>query len=428
MTQKHFVYPYGRAHKEFDMEEGRIIKEIVAAEMPVIPEEELKARILDAIYHPIGSAPINELVKPGMKIAFICNDSTRVANTFDFMPVLVDEMNKLGIKDEDMRIVFSLGSHREMSREEMAEQVSAGVANRLAMYNSNCKIPEDFNYFGQTSHDTPVLINKLVCDVDLVILTGSIVHHYFSGFGGGRKAILPGVSALETIRVNHSLMLEPNVGLGILHGNPVYDDQVEGVRLFAKKHKMFLFNAVLNAEHQFLKIFAGDWYEAHLVACEYVDKVYGVEIKEPADLVIASACGYPKDINMYQLQKTMDNAYCAVKAGGVVIILGECEEGSGSAVLEETCRKAQSIAEIRDNLRKNFRIGANKAFAITRLMEKAKFILVSALPKDMAKDMFFTACVDDVDQAIAEAEKYLPADYKVVLMPQGGLTVPLIKK
>lgn len=425
MTTVDYKYKYGHGYKHFALEAEHVLGELTTKEMP--PLEDVKAAVLDAIYHPINSAPINELVKPGMKIAFICNDPTRVANTYAFMPILVDEMNKLGVKDEDMHIVFALGTHRCMTHEEMVEQVGENVAGRLAMYNSDCHIDEDFRYFGDTSFGTPVWLNKHICDADLVILTGTIVYHFFSGFGGGRKAVLPGVAALETVRKNHSLMMSPESQLGKLHGNPVYDDQMEGVRLFAKEHKLFLFNAILDAQKRFLKIFAGDWDEAHLEACKFVEQVYGAPISEPADIVIASCGGYPKDINIYQLQKTMDNAWCAVKDGGVVIILGECEEGSGSAALEKALEENPSPDAIKAQLEKNFVIGAHKAFAITRLMKKAKFILVSALDKAIASKLLFEA-VDDVDEAIALAEKYVGPDYKILLMPQGSLTVPVLKK
>ena len=411
MTTVEYKYKYGHGYQTFKLEQEHVLDEVKIAEFP--PLTDLKAAVLDAIYHPIASEPIDKLVRPGMKIAFICNDSTRVANTHDFMPILVDEMNKLGVKDEDMKIVFALGTHRAMSHEEMVEQVSEGVAARLKMYNSDCNKHEDFNYFGTTSFGTPVLINKLICDVDLVIMTGTVVYHFFSGFGGGRKAVLPGVAAMETVRRNHSLMMSPYSQLGKLHGNPVYDDQMEGVALFAQK--------------RFLKIFAGDWNKSHLEACQFVEQVYGAPISQPADIVIASCGGYPKDINIYQLQKTMDNAWCAVREGGVVIILGECEEGSGSAALEKALQENPSPDAIKEALAKKFVIGAHKAFAITRLMKKAKFILVSALDKKLAKDLLFEA-VDSVDEAIALAEQYIGPDYKILLMPQGSLTVPVVKK
>ena len=285
MSISSYSYKYGHGSKEFSLDSDRVLKEVTVAKMPLL--EDVKAAILDALYHPIGSAPINELVQPGQKIAFICNDPTRVANSFVFMPILVNEMNKLGIKDEDMHIVFALGTHRNMTHEEMVEAVGAEVAGRLQMYNSDAKVSEDFEYFGETSRGTPVWLNKHICHVDHVIMTGTIVHHYFSGYGGGRKAILPGVAAMETVRVNHSFMLDPNAGLGKTTGNPVYEDQMEGVALFAKNHSVFLFNAILNAQHEFLKIFAGDYIKAHQEACKFVDQVYGVEIPQAADLVIA---------------------------------------------------------------------------------------------------------------------------------------------
>lgn len=425
MAVKTYAYHYGRGQKEFSLDSARVLKEVKTAEFK--PLQEIKAAVLDAIYHPIGTKPINELVKPGQKIAFICNDPTRVANSYDFMPILVNEMNKLGIKDEDMHIVFALGTHRVMTKEEMVEAVGAEVAGRLQMYNSDAKVEEDFEYFGDTSRGTPVWLNKHICHVDHVFLTGTIVHHYFSGYGGGRKAILPGVAAMETVRVNHSFMLDPRSGLGKTIGNPVYEDQMEGVALFAKEHSLFLFNAILNAKHEFLKMFAGDYIAAHQEACKFVDKVYGVEIPQEADVVIASCGGYPKDINVYQMQKTMDNAYCAVRQGGVVILLAECEEGSGSKVLEETCKRLGSADAIKAELEQHFAIGANKAFAVTRLMKKAKYILVSSLDRQLAKDMLFTGAVDSVAEALAMAEEIVGKDYKVILMPEGSLTVPLLK-
>lgn len=257
MTVKTFDFAYGHGRKQFSIDDAHILKEVRTEEFP--PMTDVKQGILDAIYHPIGCKPINEIIKPGDTVAFICNDPTRVANSFDFMPVLVNELNKLGVKDEDMHIVFSLGTHRDMTHEEMVEAVGKDVSSRLKMYNSTCTKQEDFEYFGTTSRGTPVWLNKHICHVDHVILTGTIVHHYFSGYGGGRKAILPGCAAMETVRVNHSFMLDKHAGLGLTTGNPCYEDQMEGVALFAKGRSLFLFNAILNAKHQFLRMFAGDY-------------------------------------------------------------------------------------------------------------------------------------------------------------------------
>lgn len=427
---KQYTFHYGRGTKTFSLEEDRVLNEIRMPDTPVM--ENIAQGVLDAVYHPIGTAPINELIRPGETVTFICNDPTRVANSFDFMPVLVNELNKLGIPDENMQIVFSLGTHRLMTQEEMVEGVGKEVAGRLKMFNSDANIPEDFEYFGTTSRFTPVLINKKVCNSDHIILTGTIVHHYFSGYGGGRKAVLPGCAAMETVRHNHSFMLDPNSGLGKTAGNPVYEDQMEGTALWAKAmeergHKVFLFNAILDADHRFLRMFAGNYIDAHQEACKFVDQVYGVKIGEQADVVIVSCGGYPKDINVYQMQKTMDNSVLACRQGGVVILLAECEEGSGSKVLEETCRRLKTADAIEEELRKRFVIGANKAYAVTRLTKKAHFILVTGLDKQLAQEMLFTDAVDTVEEALAEAEKIVGKDYRVILMPTGSLTVPLLE-
>lgn len=419
-------FPYGNSHLEFEVDDTNLIKEIRTTPMPLI--EDLNAAILDAIHNPIGCEDFTTRVRPGQTIAFICNDLTRIANSFDFMPVLLNEMNRLGVPDENMHIVFALGTHRDMTHEEMIEAVGEEVASRVKMYNSTATNADDFEYFGTTSRGTPVWINKHLCHVDHVVLTGTIVHHYFSGYGGGRKAILPGCAAMETVRVNHSFMLDDNAALGVTKGNPCYEDQMEGVALFAKGRSLFLFNVILNAQHEFLKIFAGDYEKAHLVACDFVDEAYGSKIDRQADLVVASCGGYPKDINVYQMQKTMDNTACAVREGGVVILLAECIEGSGSAKLEETFRQLKTPEAIKAQLQENFQIGANKAFAVTRPMTRARYILVSKLDKQLGKDMLFTAVVDTPEEALALAAQYLPEHPSLILMPEGSLTVPTFKK
>lgn len=421
-----FEFAYGHGKKAFEFDENDLIKIIRMKEFP--PLKDIKSCVLEAIRHPIGSPALSEIIKPGDTVAFICNDPTRVANSHLFMPILIDEMNRLGVPDENMRIVFSLGTHREMSEEERVKQVGPEVARRIRMFSSVSTRSEDFMYFGETSRGTPVWINKLLCDVDHVILTGTIIHHYFSGFGGGRKAVLPGCAAMETIRKNHSWMLDPHSGLGILEGNPVYEDQIEGVELFAKGRSLFLFNAVVNAKHEFLKMFAGHYIKAHKEACRFVNEVYGCEIDQEADLVIASCGGYPKDINVYQMQKTMENTSCAVRKGGVVILLAECIEGSGSAKLEETFRRLKTAEEIRRELEENFQIGANKAYAITHPIAKADYILVTQLDKEMAKMMHFYAATTEVEEAIKLAKQKLGDHPRTILMPEGSLTVPRLSE
>ncbi len=420
MATKEYSMKYGKEYVKFPLDPSLVIGELKIKTAPVLPDP--AAVIREAIRKPIASAPLREIVKPGETVCFIVNDPTRVANSHVFMPILLDELNAVGVPDKDMFIVFALGTHRDMTEAEMAEAVGADVAKRVKMYNSNAK-KDEFVEMGTTARGTPVAFNKRVVDADRIVCTGSVVHHFFSGFGGGRKAMLPGVAKHETIRKNHSMMFDENAVIGRLEGNPVYHDQVEGAEMCRPD---FLLNVVLNEKFEFLGVFAGDYVKAHLEACAFVDSVYGTAVPEPADLVIATCGGYPKDINVYQLQKTMDNAWGAVRQGGVVIILGECIEGSGSAMYEETMCKYRTPDEVEQALRANFEIGAHKAYAVTRLMKRAEFILVSCLKPELAKTLLFTPAAS-IDEAIRMATAKLGPNPRVILMPQGSITVPINK-
>ncbi len=416
---KTYRFRYGKGELTFSLDPALVIDELRIKRFPEIPDPASAVR--EAIRRPIGSRPLREIVQPGQTVAFIVNDPTRVARSSVFMPILLDELNAVGVPDANMRIVFSLGVHRAMTDAEMTEEVGPAVAARVKMHNPDCFDESQFTFFGTTSRGTKVGFNKLVTEVDHIVCTGSIVHHFFAGFGGGRKAMLPGVAAYESIRHNHSMMFDPNAVIARLDGNPVYLDQIEAVEMCRPS---FLLNVVLDEEKRFLKVFAGDYIKAHLEACGFVNQVYGAEIKREADLVIASCGGYPKDINVYQLQKTMDNAWCAVREGGVVVIVGECCEGSGSGRYEQLMRECRTPERVEAALRAKFEIGAHKAYAVTRLMKKAEFILVSGMDPELSRMLLFTPA-QTIEQALALAYKKLGSQPRITLMPMAALTVPL---
>lgn len=419
--KKNYNLKYGKGTIGLSLDAALDISELVIKDHPVIADPETAIR--EAIRHPIGCKPLRDIVRPGETVTFIVNDPTRVANSHIFMPILLDELNEAGIPDRDMRILFALGTHRLMREEEMEREVGPAVAKRVKMYNSDCRDESQFKYFGTTSRGTPVYFHRLAVEADHIICTGSVVHHFFAGFGGGRKAMLPGVAAYETVRRNHSLMLDPHAVIGRLTGNPIYHDQVEGVEMCRPS---FLLNVVLNEKKEFLKVCAGDYIQAHLACCELVDEVYGAPMTQAADLVIASCGGYPKDINVYQLQKTMDNAWCAVREGGVVIIAGECAEGSGSATYEQTMQKYRTPGEVEAAVRENFQIGVHKAYAVTRLMKKAEFILVSSMDAELSRRLLFTPA-KDMYEALAIAFAKVGPRPQITVMPMGSMTVPLVK-
>lgn len=419
---KTFSFPYGKSALDFEVDEKRIIAELEMAETPVLTDVETKIKA--ALDNPIASKPLRELIHAGETVAIIVNDPTRIANTHVFLPILANYLNAVGVKDEDMVVLFALGTHRKMSQEEMVEQIGEEMSKRLRMVNCYAKDSENYVEVGTTSRGTTVRFHKEAVNADHIICTGSVVHHFFAGYGGGRKALFPGCAEYETIRKNHSLMLEEGAEIGHLVGNPIYEDQVEGTEMC---RPTFLMNMVLNGEKEFTGIFCGDYIEAHKQACEFVDKQNGVVIDELAPIVIASCGGYPKDINIYQSQKTMDNAVKAVAPGGVVILVAECSEGSGSDVFDKTVEEHHSIQSIEDSVRADFQIGRHKAYAVTRLMKKADFYLISDMADEKAKTAFFHP-FHSVQEALAAADEKLGKDAKIIIMEHASYTVPILKK
>jgi nickel-dependent lactate racemase len=422
MAIREYRFKYGKKEIPFNLDPQLVTAELTIREVP--PIQDPAGAILAAIRNPIQSKPLKEIVKPGQTVAFLANDPTRVANSHVFMPLLLNELNSAGVPDNDMFIMFASGAHRLLPPEEMVQLVGSETAKRVKMYNTDARDSSQFRFVGRTSRGNDIYFHKRVVEADHIICTGSIVYHFFAGFGGGRKAVFPGVAAYDTICRNHALMLEPGAAMGKLKGNPVYEEQIEGTEMLRPS---FLLNVVLNEKKEFLKVFAGDYIQAHLEACKLVETVYGTPIPGAADLVIASCGGHPKDINVYQLQKTMDNAWLAVREGGMVIILGECVEGVGDDLYLEWMRNYKTPERIEAEVRAHFVVGGHKAYAVTRLMKKAQFLLLSGLDPDLSRTLLFTP-VKDMNEALDLAFARLGPKPRILLMPQGSLTVPVMKK
>ncbi len=413
---------YGKEKVKVSDENLNLLGTLKIANVPVL--EDAVASLKESLANPIGSPSIKSIVKPGDKVAVIVNDDTRVTNTHFFLPYLLEEIEGSGVTKEDIVIVFANGTHRLLPEETMQELIGKEIYNDYHIINHDCRDEESLVYVGETSRGNKVKVNRWVAEADKVILTGSIVYHFFAGYGGGRKAVVPGVAGFDTIVFNHRYMLTGGAEIANLEGNPVHEDILEAVSFV---NPDFLLNTVLNAKKEFLGFFSGDYIKAHTKACRLVDKAYGVPISEKAELVIASCGGHPKDLNLYQAQKTLENAIKAVTPGGVVILLAQCTEGFGSSILEEWLEKYSSPQEIHEAVRNNFIIGGHKAYSLTRLTEQARIIMVSDLPREKVEKVYYTPA-DNLEEALIQAHKFLGKDNPTTyLMPQGSLTLPLLK-
>lgn len=373
--------------------------------------------VVHALNHPIGTPKLSEIVLKGEKIAIITSDITRPMPSKIVIPEVLNELYKAGIKNEDIIIVFGMGVHRFHTDDERRYLVGEEVYAKIRCIDSD---GSDCVSLGTTSHGTPVDIFRPVVEADRRICLGNIEYHYFAGYSGGAKAIMPGVSTREAIQANHSRMVDESAMAGKLEGNPVRED-IDEVAKFVKID--FIVNVVLDEHKKIIKTVAGHHIAAHRQGCTFLDKIYRAHIERKVDIVLVSPGGYPKDINLYQAQKALDNAQHAVADGGTIILVGSCAEGLGEDVFEEWMTHHECASDMIGHIKRDFQLGGHKAAAIALVLEKANVCLVSDLQSDFVKSIFLEPYAD-AQTAFDRALSKYGEDARVIIMPFGGSTLP----
>lgn len=369
--------------------------------------------------NPIGTPRLNELARGKTDVVIITSDITRPCPSDRLLPFVLDELCAAGIELECITVIFATGSHRGHSPEEKKLLVGERVYARIRCIDND---PMRCIRVGTTSRSTPVDLLEDVIKADLRICLGNIEYHYFAGYSGGYKAVMPGVSTRDSIQHNHSFMVSPSARAGILDGNPVREDIEEAGNMCPVD---FIVNVVLNEKKEIIGSFAGHPVLAHREGCRFLDKVNGVKIPRKADIVIVSAGGYPKDINMYQSQKALDNAGHAVRDGGIIIWVAACSEGLGDRRFAEWMTGHERSPDMIEHIRKEFVLGGHKAAAIAMLLERARIMLISEFDPDFVRSIFLEP-YESTETALAVAREALGEDASVIVMPYGGSTLPIL--
>lgn len=373
--------------------------------------------VVYALNNPIGSDRLSNLVHKGQTVAIITSDITRPMPTWQVLPSLLEELYHGGIQKEDITLVFALGSHRHHTEEEI-RHLAGCCFDEIRCIDSD---PTDCIHMGTTSRGTPVDITRSVAEADVRICLGNIEFHYFAGYSGGAKAIMPGVSTPDAIQCNHRMMVSQDACAGKLTGNPIREDIEEAGSICGID---FIVNVVLDEHKQIVHAVAGDVTAAHRAGCAYLDRMYRKPIPEKADIVLVSQGGAPKDANLYQTQKALDNAKHAVKDGGTIILIGACPEGLGSAKFESWLTTANSAHEMVERIGREFELGGHKAAAIGLVLERACIDLVSEMDDDFVRSIFMNPQPSAQAALDAAFSKYGP-DATVIAMPFGGATLPI---
>ena len=407
----------GNGFQEVEVPEGNLLG--VLHENQVEPGLTGEAEVRRALSEPIGAPRLGDIVRPGEKIAVVTSDVTRPMPTYKVMPALLDELCAAGVKAEDVTLVFALGSHRKQTDEERRRLAGERAWAEIKCVDSD---PADCVRLGVTAAGTPVDITRVVAEADRRICLGNIEYHYFAGYSGGVKAIMPGSSTRDAIQANHSMMVRPEACAGALDTNPLRHDLEEAGAICGID---FILNVVLSEHKEILRAVAGHPVEAHRAGCRFLDTLYLKELPCGADIVLVSQGGAPKDLNLYQTQKALDNARHAVNPGGVIILIGSCKEGLGEKTFEEWMTTSPSPAAMIERIGRDFRLGGHKAAAIAMTLEKADVWLVSDLEPDFVRSIFLTP-QPSVQEALDQAFLKLGRDATVLAMPCGGSTLPRI--
>lgn len=409
--------PYGRS---------RLGVKIPAANLQTVllPRANTQPRVADqllreSLEHPIGTTRLRNLARPDQSVVIVTSDLTRPCPSARLIPLILDELRGAGIAYKQVAIVIALGLHRAMTELELESTVGTEIYRQVWTMNHD---PMAASRLGVTSFGTPVEIFRPVVEADLRICVGNIEPHYFAGYSGGAKAILAGCASRATISANHALMVQPNAVAGELEKNPLRADIEEGASMLGID---FILNVLVDDDHRIAGAVSGEVKAAHRHGCQMAAQRSQVPIAQRGDIVVVSSGGYPKDVNLYQAQKALDNAARAVREGGIVILVAECSEGFGNDTFETWIRQSQSPHEVLDWIRRRFVLGGHKAAAIARVLEWSRVYLVSELPVDQVQWRDFVL-FEDVDEAFRHAVRELGSEASVIVMPSGGSTLPVV--
>lgn len=412
-------FPYGKEFLKLDVADERLQGVLVSNLHNYKAEKDPRSLVEDALANPIGSPKLSELARGKKNIVLIASDHTRPVPSRVIVPPMLREIRE-GNPDADITILISTGCHRGTTREELISKFGEEIVANEKIVIHDCD-NSPLVHIGTLPSGGDLIINKLVVDADLVCSEGFIEPHFFAGFSGARKSILPGVASRTTVMANHcsEFIADPRARTGLLAGNPIHKDMVFAARA-AKL--AFICNVVINAEKEAIFAVAGDMEEAHEAGCRFLSSLCKVEAK-PADIVISTNGGYPLDQNIYQAVKGMTAAEATVKPGGVIIMLAKSNDGHGG---EHFYHQMADEPDIEKTLALFLSRGRNETVPdqwqtqiFIRVLQRATVIYMSDAPDEMVKNLHMIP-VHSLEDAMAKAEEIVGRkDATVTAIPDG---------
>lgn len=380
-------------------------------------QEEL---VKDVLKNPTGTSPLSEMAEGKCKIIIISSDHTRPVPSKVTMPLILDEIRR-GNPGADVIILVATGCHRSPTEKELIDKYGEKIVKDEKIVVHDSSEEDSLVNIGNLPSGADLIINKMALEADLLIAEGFIEPHFFAGFSGGRKSILPGIASRETVLANHcsEFIARGRARTGILEGNPIHRDMLYAAREVGLD---FILNVVIDSKKKVINAFAGDVEKAHIKGCNFVSELAAVK-KIPADIVITTNGGYPLDQNIYQSVKSMTAAEATCREGGVIIVMSECSDGHGASEFYNTFKTADNIQQIMDDIlsrdRRETIPDQWQSQILARILLKYNVIMVTDTPRAMVEDMHMYYA-ENIDDALEKAESLTgKKDAEITVIPDG---------
>lgn len=409
--------PYGKDFLKFELQKKNLV--LVAKPRAVPGAREVQDEVERALSNPIGCDRLSEMAKPGLKVTIVVDDVTRPTPAHLLIPSVVKELHRAGVKDDDISVVVGRGGHRKMTEQEVKEKVGQEEYERLSVEVHEPTDHRELKALGETSHGTPLWINKTFMEAGLKIGIGGILPHVFAGYGGGAKIVLPGVSSVEGIKYNHNI-LSPRARLRILDGNPLREDMEEAAERVGLNFKI---DVVQNSEHEIVKIFAGQVKKEHREGVKAFNEIFEVKVPEPVDAVITSA--NPKDITFSQgTAHTLAAVEPALKRGGTIVVASRAYEGfTFDKDFEEMWKARLTKEDIEERIKSGNIREANYFYCLADIRRFYDVLVISEgiTDDDVLQAGFVPAST--IDEALGKVFSKHGKDAKIAFVPYGFQTL-----
>ena len=422
---KYYPIPCGKRKIELEVLDRVPVQYVESRKMVIVPD--VRKAVEEGLSRPIGTPRLREMVRPGQKVALVVTDISRKLPEEIILPLLLQELLAGGIAKKDITAVVATGTHRPDTPQELREKFG-DVVNEISFINHDAYNPANLIDLGHSPGGIPLIFNRTVAQADVRISTGVIETHLLAGYSGGVKSIAVGVAGERTIGATHNYEMLQQTRLGITEGNRFRQFLTEATQTLGLH---FVVNVVQTGNKEVVKVVAGDPVQAFHEGVKIARKLYEVEIDQPGDIVVTGV-SYPKSRDLYQATRSANGTIFGpkpvVNQGGVILIPAPCEDGCGHPGYCEIMRRAEDVDDIIAISREEgFAAGEQKALILARILKHARIVVTDCtLPAETIRGLYLE-CVPTLQEALDQELKRKP-DAQVVLIPDGLLTLPILKK